>query len=72
MTEQPPLFVEPPWVDAWPVGTRVRSTFTGNTGEIVGHDRHGWRLTIKWGPSYRDPDGYRCFHSTELGLERLP
>ena len=71
-TSQDPLWTEPPWTSFFPVGTKVRSTYTDNTGEVVAVDPFGHRLTIAWGPSYRDPDGHKCFHSSELGLERVP
>jgi hypothetical protein len=70
---QDPLWEEPPWTAAWPVGTKVRSRWTSNTGEVVSVDHLGRHLLVKWDKWLpREPAGFTCRHSSENGLERLP
>lgn len=68
---QDPLWVDPPWTSHFPVGSRVRSTYTQNTGTVTAVDHLGRHLWIKWeGTFWRDAEA--CRHHSERGLERLP
>lgn len=68
---QSPLWTEPSLLDRYPVGTRVRSLWTDNQGEVVEHDTEGRRLLVHWERWRNEPDGFDCWHSSESGLVRL-
>lgn len=64
-----PLWQEPSWVDAFPVRTRVRSSFTGNSGVVVAvspgrHILVEWAETDRWKP-------YLVRHSSPQGLTKV-
>lgn len=66
MTEQHALWNDPHWSDAWSIGDRVSSSFTGNTGVIVGKEP-GRHLLVEWSASDRWSE-YVVRHSSPLGL----
>jgi hypothetical protein len=68
MTPQGALWSEH-WSDHWGPGQRVRSSFTGNVGQVT-HVERGRHLLIRW-QAMGGRDGYVVRHSSPQGLERV-